>query len=141
MTTPQIKSMDAVQVGLSRAVLRYLRNKWFLLAAGGLAVAAIAVISWSWLVAAGIAWIVLSVLPCLVCCVAMCGLGLCMHKFLGGTQSSQAAASAAATSSDVQGIDDRAGAYAANCCGGGGFETPAHALAGEDPELKEKTHA
>ena len=37
--------------------------------------------SWSWLVAAGIAPVLLSVLPCLV----MCGLGLCMNKMVGGS--------------------------------------------------------
>lgn len=41
--------------------------------AGGLA------INWSWLVAAGIAPLLIGVLPC----VAMCALGLCIHK-IGG---------------------------------------------------------
>jgi hypothetical protein len=41
--------------------------------AGGLA------LNWSWLVAAGIAPLLIGVLPC----VAMCALGLCMHK-MGG---------------------------------------------------------
>jgi hypothetical protein len=48
---------------------------------GPLILAAVAVIAglalnWSWLVAAGIAPILLGVLPCL----AMCALGLCMHR-------------------------------------------------------------
>jgi hypothetical protein len=37
--------------------------------------------SWNWLIAAGIAPVVLTVLPCLV----MCGLGLCMNKLLGSS--------------------------------------------------------
>ena len=41
--------------------------------AGGLA------LNWSWLVAAGVAPLLIGVLPC----VAMCALGLCMHK-MGG---------------------------------------------------------
>jgi hypothetical protein len=44
-------------------------------------------LSWSWLVAVGIAPILLSILPCLV----MCGLGLCMNRLIGrscGTSSS-----------------------------------------------------
>jgi hypothetical protein len=38
-------------------------------------------LSWNWLIAAGIAPVVLTVLPCLV----MCGLGLCMNKLLGNS--------------------------------------------------------
>ena len=41
-------------------------------------------LGWSWLVAAGIAPILISVLPCL----AMCALGLCMHR--GGGRSCSA---------------------------------------------------
>lgn len=39
------------------------------------------VLNWGWLVAAGIAPLVLSVLPCL----AMCALGLCASKLFGGS--------------------------------------------------------
>ena len=49
-----------------------------LLAVGG------AVFNWSWLVAAGIAPIILAVLPC----VAMCALGLCMMNKAGGASCS-----------------------------------------------------
>ena len=42
-------------------------------------------LNWSWLVAAGIAPVLLAVLPCLV----MCGLGLCMHKMGSSTLASQ----------------------------------------------------
>jgi len=45
--------------------------------------------SWSWLVAAGIAPLLLTALPCLV----MCGLGLCMNKLLGGSCESNPAQS------------------------------------------------
>ena len=44
------------------------------------------VLNWNWLVAAGIAPLLLTVLPCLV----MCGLGLCMSKLIGGSCASQA---------------------------------------------------
>ncbi|TIS50634.1 MAG: hypothetical protein E5W96_07870 [Mesorhizobium sp.] len=47
------------------------------LIAGGVAVAVAGLaFNWSWLVAAGIASVLLSVLPC----VAMCALGLCMNR-------------------------------------------------------------
>lgn len=45
--------------------------------------------NWNWLVAAGIAPVLLSVLPC----VAMCTLGLCMHKGGGRSCSTDAAVS------------------------------------------------
>ena len=43
--------------------------------------------NWSWLVAAGLAPLLLSVLPC----VAMCALGICMSRMTGGSCSKQAA--------------------------------------------------
>lgn len=45
--------------------------------------------NWSWLAAAGIAPLILSVLPC----VAMCALGLCMSRMTGGACASDQAAS------------------------------------------------
>ena len=43
-------------------------------------------LNWNWLVAAGIAPLLLTALPCLV----MCGLGLCMNKLIGSSCVSQA---------------------------------------------------
>ena len=40
-----------------------------------------AALNWSWLVAVGIAPLLLTVLPCAV----MCGLGLCINKMAGGS--------------------------------------------------------
>ena len=47
-----------------------------------------AVLNWSWLVAVGIAPLLLTVLPCAV----MCGLGLCMNKMMGGSCSTSSSA-------------------------------------------------
>lgn len=47
-----------------------------------------AVLNWNWLVAAGIAPLLLTVLPCAV----MCGLGLCMNKMIGGSCSTSSTA-------------------------------------------------
>ncbi len=44
-------------------------------------IAAAAAWQWSWLVAAGVAPLLLSAAPC----AAMCGLGLCMHRMGGRT--------------------------------------------------------
>lgn len=54
-----------------------------LIAAGAAVIVAGLAFKWSWLVAAGIAPVLLSVLPC----VAMCALGLCMNRMMGGSQS------------------------------------------------------
>lgn len=53
-------------------------------------VAIVAGANWSWLVTTGIVSVLLSVLPC----VLMCGLGLCMHKFSGGTDHKTAGSAA-----------------------------------------------
>lgn len=60
---------------LAYAARYYLGNRWALLALASLAVA-IGFYSggWGWLVAAGLAPVILSLLPCAV----MCGLGVCV---------------------------------------------------------------
>lgn len=73
------KSEASLRRDIFHAVRYYLRG-WrgpaFLVAV--VAVAGFA-FGWSWLVAAGIAPLLLSVLPC----VAMCALGLCMNRMAG----------------------------------------------------------
>lgn len=72
---------------------RWFANPRLLLAAaaaGGLGIAAVAG-GWGWLVAAGIAPVLLSVAPCLV----MCGLGLCMNRRGDGGSRAEKAAPAA----------------------------------------------
>lgn len=54
-----------------------------LIAVAILAVGGGLVLNWSWLVAAGIAPVILGILPC----VAMCALGLCANKMIGGKSS------------------------------------------------------
>jgi len=64
------------------SALRYwLRGRNGVIAAIMLAVGIGAALNWSWLVAVGIAPLLLAVLPCAV----MCGLGLCMSKMMGGS--------------------------------------------------------
>ena len=56
--------------------LRYwLGNRWLLIAVAAAVIVAGATLSWGWLVAAGIAPLLFTALPC----VAMCALGLCMN--------------------------------------------------------------
>ena len=56
-----------------------------LIAAGAAVAVAGLAFKWSWLVAAGIAPVLLSVLPC----VAMCALGLCMSRMTGRSCSAE----------------------------------------------------
>ena len=59
----------------------YLGNRWGLLALGGLVFVIGAYLNWGWLVAAGIAPILLTLAPCAI----MCALGLCSMK-MGGSK-------------------------------------------------------
>jgi hypothetical protein len=63
------------------ALSYWLRSRNGVIAMIVLAVVIGAVLNWSWLVAVGIAPLLLTVLPCAV----MCGLGLCMHRMAGGS--------------------------------------------------------
>ena len=60
---------------------RHIGSRWGLLAIAGLALALGVVFKWNWLVAAGIAPVLLSLLPC----AAMCALGFCMHRAVGAS--------------------------------------------------------
>src|SRR5205085_10804819 len=66
-----------------QAIRSYLPGRRGLIVAGAIIVATGLAFNWSWLVAAGIAPVLLSVLPCL----AMCALGLRMNRMMGGSQS------------------------------------------------------
>jgi len=69
---------------------------------------------WAWLVAAGLAPLILSVLPC----VAMCALGVCMMGRSGKSQSTTASSSAtdATTSSAVFDAAGRDQLSDSSCC-------------------------
>lgn len=57
----------------------WLRGRRGLIVLGALVLGLGAAFNWSWLVAAGVAPLLLSVLPCL----AMCALGLCVNRMTG----------------------------------------------------------
>ena len=81
-TSDTTKTSDA---SLGRGWLQfaryYLGNRWGLLALGGLVLVIGAYLNWGWLVAAGIAPILLTLAPCAI----MCALGLCSMK-MGGSK-------------------------------------------------------
>jgi hypothetical protein len=61
------------------AIRNYLGGRRGLIAAGAVIAIAGLAFNWTWLVAVGVAPLLLSVLPC----VAMCALGLCMNRMTG----------------------------------------------------------
>lgn len=77
------KSPENQDASLGRDLLYaaryYVGRRGVLLGLGAVALVAGLALNWSWLVAAGIAPLLLGVLPC----VAMCALGLCMNKMAG----------------------------------------------------------
>lgn len=83
MTTSQ--STKAVNASPARELLytaRYYLDGWRGVVVLAIIAAVVGIgLSWNWLVAAGIAPILLATLPCLV----MCGLGLCMNKLIGSS--------------------------------------------------------
>ena len=113
-----VKPTETAEVPLSRLGLNlaryYLGNRSALLVLGaGVLLAGIG-LNWSWLVAAGIAPILLSTLPCLV----MCALGVCMLCRSSEKQTAARDAADAATSSAPLAIAkmDNPAAGAATCC-------------------------
>jgi hypothetical protein len=123
MSTPQIERARMVQARFTLAAV--LRNRWVLVAIAVLVLVVIVAASWNWLVAAGLTTILVSALPCLV----MCGLGLCMHRFRGGSGSPQASGSAAPPGGVVRMTADSSATYAASCCGAATLVRTANALA------------
>ena len=79
MTTQTPAVTQASSTGVIRAARRYLTGWRGLLLLATIALSAGAALNWSWLVAAGIAPLLITALPC----VAMCALGLCANKMMG----------------------------------------------------------
>ena len=105
-------STDTSDRSLTRDILyaaRYYlggrRTLFFLAAvliAGGIA------LNWGWLVAAGLAPILLALLPC----AAMCALGLCMHKMAGGAHGGSRSGTAGSARAQVTDTDNSHGRVA-----------------------------
>ncbi|RWB96366.1 MAG: hypothetical protein EOQ57_27030 [Mesorhizobium sp.] len=78
---PPASSSDEIRSGIGA----YLGGRGGLIAAGVVIVVAGLAVNWSWLVAAGVAPVLLSLLPC----AAMCALGVCMHGMTGRSSSTE----------------------------------------------------
>ena len=86
-TPPQAAAERSLSSDVLHAARYYLGGRRTLMLAGVAIATAGLAFNWSWLVAAGLAPLLLSVLPC----VAMCALGICMSRMTGGSCSKQAA--------------------------------------------------
>lgn len=78
-TTPAETPLGREALNIARY---YLGNRWVLLALGGGVLVAGAALNWSWLVAVGLAPILIAAAPCAI----MCALGLCAMKMSGGSK-------------------------------------------------------
>lgn len=82
MVSPE--AMTPAEASLKRewldAARYYLGNRWALLTIGILVLAVGAMLNWSWLVAAGLAPIIIALAPCAI----MCAIGLCAMKNTSG---------------------------------------------------------
>jgi hypothetical protein len=76
-TTEMIRAKDSRGGGF--AIRNYVGGRRGLIAAGAVIAIAGLAFNWTWLVAVGVAPLLLSVLPC----VAMCALGLCTNRVTG----------------------------------------------------------
>jgi hypothetical protein len=86
MTTQTPAVTQASSTGVIRAAHRYLTGWRGLLVLATIALSAGAALNWSWLVAAGLAPLLITALPC----VAMCALGLCANRMMGKSCSAEA---------------------------------------------------
>ena len=84
--------------GLLSAARYYLGSRTGMIAVAALAPGLGAYFNWGWLVAAGIAPLLIGVLPC----VAMCGLGLCMGRKTPRSRSSESEEAAIGDSSEIR---------------------------------------
>jgi hypothetical protein len=118
----------------------YLGNRWTLIALGVVAIAfGLAFGGWAWLVAAGLAPIILSTLPCLI----MCGLGVCFMCRPGNKESASPSVDAATSSSALGGAKTDAPLVAGfSCAQGDSSENHANALTEDSTDKwKEESHA
>jgi len=125
-TSESTKAVNTPSGDFSLTIRRYLGNRRLLLATAIVALVGGTALNWGWLVALGIAPVLLSLLPCLI----MCGLGVGCMKMMAGSGEKQSGQSdtAAGTveSSAALGIAkmDSSSATAASCCHGDKTQPP-----------------
>jgi hypothetical protein len=140
MTLPQSGTTERpLGRDLAYAARYYLRTRWTLVALASLAVVlGLYFGGWAWLVAAGLAPILLSTLPCLV----MCGLGVCM--MCRGQKQPVASRDAVdtPTSSALDGPRTNSSSVrAASCCHDGAVDAQPAQLNTDRSEERNSSHA
>jgi hypothetical protein len=120
MTFDATKTADgSLKRGWSDFARYYLGNRWVLLALGGLVLIVGGALNWGWLVAAGIAPVLVAVAPCAI----MCALGLCGMKMMGGSNAAQESQAPRSQLTDETSASTEATAVSAphlqTCCQGG----------------------
>lgn len=101
--TPQPQAEDdMLGRDLRHAVRYYLGGRRGLIAAAAVVGIPGLWVGWPWLVAAGIAPLLIALAPCAI----MCGLGLCMNRMTGRNCSSDQAANADASAVDPDSPDE-----------------------------------
>jgi hypothetical protein len=97
----------------------HLGNRWVLLALGGLLLIIAGALNWGWLVAAGIAPVLVAVAPCAI----MCALGLCGMKMMSGSNAAQDSPAPRSQLTDESSASTEGAASSADhllsCCQGG----------------------
>lgn len=121
MTAPQ--STTTTEPSLGRDILNaaryYLGNRWGLVLGSVAVIAGLSFGGWGWLVVAGLAPVILSILPCLV----MCGLGVCVMCRSGKTQSTSSLDAADSAAPGVARME-RPIAGGSSCCHEQAAEVP-----------------
>jgi hypothetical protein len=139
MTLPQSSTTERpLGRDLSYAARYYLRNRWTLVALASLAVIlGLYFGGWGWLVAAGLAPILLSTLPCLI----MCGFGVCM-MCRGQKQSTAPRDAVDTATSTAPGVSktNSSAEIAGSCCHGA-VDTQPGQLNQDRSEERSSSHA
>ena len=119
----------------------YLGNRWVFMALGSLVLVVGAPLNWSWLVAAGIAPILLTLLPCAI----MCAAGLCSMKMMVGSNEPKLTQGQNATETNAAlGVTkvDRPAAGGSSCCHEEAAETQSPQVRQLQPnEERKESHA
>ena len=140
MTLPQSSTTERpLGRDLSYAARYYLRNRWTLVALASLAVIlGLYFGGWGWLVAAGLAPIILSTLPCLI----MCGLGVCMMCRGQKQPTASRGAVCASTSTALDASKTNSSSVtAASCCHDGAVGAQPAQVTQDRSEERSSSHA
>ena len=143
MTFDTTRTADGpLRRGWSDYARYYLGNRWVLLALGGLVLIVGGALNWGWLVAAGIAPVLVAVAPCAI----MCALGLCGMKMMGGSNAAEESSAPRSQLTDELSASPKAAAGSADhlrssCQGGAEASLPNKPADNSQRSMKGELHA